>query len=229
MPRSSVLIALSFVLFVSFVFFSYLVHENVFTQLDFDTTVKLQDNIPHRFDNIFSYFSAFGSFEFFLVFLGLLFLALRKFVAGIVTLTMFVGFHIIELYGKFYVDHPPPPEFMLRTQYPIDFPQFHVRAEFSYPSGHSGRTVFLASILVCIILASGFSKPVKYALIGFIAGFTFVMLLSRPYLGEHWTTDVIGGALLGASLGIFAAVFLDKKYSFKNALKFIGISDKPKN
>lgn len=219
MPRSSVLIALSFVLFVSFVFFSYLVHENVFTQLDFDTTVKLQDNIPHRFDNIFSYFSAFGSFEFFLVFLGLLFLALRKFVAGIVTLTMFVGFHIIELYGKFYVDHPPPPEFMLRTQYPIDFPQFHVRAEFSYPSGHSGRTVFLASILVCIILASGFSKPVKYALIGFIAGFTFVMLLSRPYLGEHWTSDVIGGALLGASLGIFSAVFLDNKFSLKKLFK----------
>jgi membrane-associated phospholipid phosphatase len=137
---------------------------------------------------------------------------------------MFVGLHVIELYGKFYVDHPPPPEFMLRTEYPIDFPLFHVRSEFSYPSGHSGRTVFLASILICLILASGFSKPVKYGLIGCIAGFTFVMLLSRPYLGEHWTTDVIGGALLGASLGIFSAVFMDKKFSLKKLLKTISKS-----
>lgn len=226
MPRSSVLIAFSVLLFLGFVFFSYLVHENVFTQFDFDTTVKLQDNIPRRFDNLFSYFSAFGSFEFFLAFLAILFIAARKFLAGIVAFVSFAMFHVIELYGKFYVEHPPPPEFFLRTEYPIDFPQFHIRAEFSYPSGHSGRTAFLAAIFIALILASNFSKPVKYTLVGFVGGVTLVMLLSRPYLGEHWVSDVIGGVLLGASLGIFSAVFLDKKFTFKNAFRKIAFLKK---
>lgn len=215
MPKTTVLFGLSIFLFFSFVFFSYLVHEDVLTQVDFDTTVRLQDNIPERFDLFFSYFSAVGRFEFLLAVMAVIFIAARKFLAGAVALFSFFMFHVIEIYGKFYVDHPPPPQFLLRTQYPIDFPQFHVRAEFSYPSGHSGRTVFLAAIIIAFILSSKLAKPVKLTLIGFVAGFTFVMLISRPYLGEHWVSDVIGGALLGASLGIFSAIFIEEKFSLK--------------
>ena len=39
--------------FILFVFFSYLVHKDVFTQFDFDTTVRLQDMISRRFDELF--------------------------------------------------------------------------------------------------------------------------------------------------------------------------------
>jgi hypothetical protein len=40
--------------FLGFVFFSFLVHKNLFAGLDFDTTVKIQDKIPRSFDTFFS-------------------------------------------------------------------------------------------------------------------------------------------------------------------------------
>lgn len=221
MPKHQLLnlFVTSIILFFAFVFFSYLVHEDIFTQFDFNATVRLQDNIPRRFDPLFSWFSVIGDFQYMLIAVVLVCVILRKFLAAFISFCMFGFFHIIELFGKNYVEHLPPPEFMLRTERPIDFQPFHVRSEFSYPSGHSGRTVFLASLLIMMVLLTNWSKPVKWCVIGGILGFTFVMLLSRPYLGEHWVTDVIGGALLGASFGIFSALFLDKKLSTGSLLK----------
>jgi membrane-associated phospholipid phosphatase len=209
------------VIFLSFVLFSYLIHKDLFTQIDFNTTVRLQDNLPRRLDPVFSWFSIFGNFEVMVVILlgvlggvGVLGFS-RKIIGSVVAFGLFGFFHVIELFGKYMVDHPPPPEFMLRTEHPVDFPQFYVRTESSYPSGHSGRTIFVAIILLFFIYKSSLSPLIKFTLYGGVSGYVIVMLLSRIYLGEHWTSDVIGGGLLACSFALVSIAFLQKSTKIK--------------
>lgn len=200
--------------FLSFGLFSYLVSKDVFNQLDFDSTVKIQDKLGETLIEPFSLFSLLGSVEMASIIL-LLVLIFSKKLKSIFILFFYVLVGFFELWGKSVIEQKGPPVLFLKTHLPFQFPSSYIPHEFfAYPSGHSARTAFVSIVLLFVIWKSSkLPKELKYAFAFLILIFDFIMFLSRVYLGEHWFSDVIGGALLGISLAIFASYFIDGRKS----------------
>ena len=59
-------------------------------------------------------------------------------------------------------------------------------------------------VLIEMIVASSLHRATRNWIYVFLLVFEGVMLVSRVYLAEHWLTDVIGGAFLGAAFALVA-------------------------
>ena len=66
----------------------------------------------------------------------------------------------------------------------------------AFPSGHAANAATVAVLLALLV------PRWWIALVG--AGYVAVMALSRTYLGAHWLSDTVGGAVLGASVALAA-------------------------
>lgn len=71
--------------------------------------------------------------------------------------------------------------------------------EGSFPSGHVANAATIAVVL-CLVFGLGPDRRWWVWVLG--AGYVVVMAVSRTYLGVHWLTDTIGGALIGAGIAI---------------------------
>ena len=207
MKKKFLLIIFSFFIFILFILFTFVVKKELLNSFDFDATVRLQNKIPLQYDSFLSFFSLVGSFE---ILAGLLFF-IALFRKKILSFLIFIPFgvaHVIEIVGKSLMNHPGPPFLFFRYNLDFLFPSSYIQPGSSYPSGHSLRIVFISFIFLSLIKKSKLKSGTKILLTSFLLVFNVLMLVSRVSLGEHWTTDVVGGALLGLSSGIFALIFL---------------------
>ena len=108
-------------------------------------------------------------------------LQLSAFVLAVVTSEALIG-TMKALYER-----PRPPAGLLATH------------SWSFPSGHAVAGAVTAVGIVIVLLPPG---PRRWRWEIQAAVFAALMALSRTYLGVHWLSDVVGGALLGVTIAV---------------------------
>ncbi|MGI8910421.1 MAG: phosphatase PAP2 family protein [Rubrobacteraceae bacterium] len=174
----------------AFVLFSAAAGVGLFEDMDRWALLASQRVASGALDALGSLFSLAGSLEVIgaalLSLLAVLFASGRSRLGGRI-LAAFIVTGIVELTLKFFLPTPPVPEATSRAADPTLL--VALEHPFPYPSGHALRSVLLFGA-VFVLWENGFSRTV--VVLG-LAG----MALSRVYLGVHWASDVIGGAILG--------------------------------
>ena len=128
-----------------------------------------------------------------LAIIALLCVARRFWGAAYYAIAVLLSVAVVQLM-KAVFDRPRPEELLVVTD------------AGSFPSGHVANAATMAVVLA-IILGRWW---VWFVGIGYVV----LMALSRTYLGAHWITDTIGGALLGAAVAVAAwAVFAPRLHS----------------
>jgi undecaprenyl-diphosphatase len=75
---------------------------------------------------------------------------------------------------------------------------YHGASAYGFPSGHTTMSVVLYGFLA-ILLARGLSGTLRWGLFVSVFLISFIIAISRLYLGAHWLSDVLGGFFIGAS------------------------------
>lgn len=192
---------------LGFVLFTWLVRRGTLTQLDFDIVVKIQDRLPERAYEVLSWTGALGSFAFTTILLFIALLWRRTWHDWVFLFTYGAGL-LLAWWVREKLEHPAPMFMFYKASEAFDHSKYYVHTEYSYPSGHSYRWIFL----MCLLFLWTFTtKRTNLVIIFFrlaIVGSAFLVLFAKVALGEHWTTDVTGGALLAMGTVLMTSMLL---------------------
>jgi len=149
-----------------------------------------QSGASEGLDTAAAVFSLPGTLEYVvaatLVLASGLFITKRRALAGRLLLAFAVT-GLLEFAMKLWLPQTPVPPEAARSADPT--PILDVNYPYPYPSGHMLRS----TILLGAILLLWPNRAARVVLLAVLFG----VAASRVYLGVHWTSDVIGGALLG--------------------------------
>jgi undecaprenyl-diphosphatase len=200
------------VFFAAFVVITVLVAAGAFDRLNLRLTHYLQNRGSFGQDLGLGIFAYLGSIEVTLVIAALLGLALfrgLRLLAVLPVAFVLLG-SLLEFLGKLVVTSVAPGKAFQR--FPDILPTFsHNVGRYSYPSGHVLRAILAYGLVLYLAERwelfgrdSSRLSPILVLVIFFV-GYGVV------YLGWHWFSDALGGALLGLTLLFGLIAYLERK------------------
>lgn len=160
----------------------------------------------HFLDFIFIYLTYAGD-GFFCVGIGLLLLLFRHRFLGLMVLSSYAVSGIIAQVLKYYIIEARPAVFLKDISYKYFIENVTLHNFHAFPSGHTASAFAMAAVL------SFGLKNKRYSMF-FLAG-AVIVGYSRIYLAQHFTDDVLAGALIGFVSAIFCWIFFNKLFSTK--------------
>lgn len=123
--------------------------------------------------------------------------SIRRHWEAVISAATSLGVELLDFVTKVAVRRPRPPADLVMVSRKL--------TSFSFPSGHA--TFYTAFFGFLLYLSYRLLKPSwqRTLLIIVFAGLIVLVGPSRVYLGEHWSSDVLGGYILGG-LGLTAAI-----------------------
>jgi membrane-associated phospholipid phosphatase len=206
------LLVIAGALFGLFLLVALLVELRQFDRLDYGLLHYLQDRGSPGQDFTLAVLAYIGSIEVTLLVALLLFFPLFKGLRllAIAPVLLVLAGSVVELAGKHVIANAAPPGFYHRV--PSFLPALFRHADAnSFPSGHMIRATFLYGL--CLYLAERWqlfgrdSSRLSPILVPVI----ILLGYALAYLGAHWFSDVLGGALLGLSMLIAMVAYLERK------------------
>lgn len=127
-----------------------------------------------------------------LLVVGFLFAARKHGMAAFLIVAATVGTLLVQCL-KQWVDRPRPEVVAHWTTF----------SSASFPSGHAANSAIIYLTLAVLIARSVASNGVRIYVVVSAMLLTFLIGLSRLYLGVHWPTDVLSGWILGTGWALF--------------------------
>ena len=157
---------------------------------------------------VLTFLTHLGDHGYFWIALTILFLLLKKTrkVGGLMTCSLLLNTLVNNVLLKNLVARTRPYEVVDGLHRIIE-----AQSDYSFPSGHTG-SAFAVAVVVFLMCPRKIGVPVLV--------FAFVIAFSRLYVGVHFPTDVLGGALIGAVIAYLVCAVYQRKTGQKGGQKF---------
>ena len=183
---------------------------HTFTQLDGQLLINLQTFCIHEvLTPLVVFITHLGDIGFIWIVLSLILLLPRKTrrVGVLALIALALTFLIGNVLLKNWIARARPYDVFDEVRRLIE-----KQSDYSFPSGHTSAS-FAVSVVYCKRL------PITYGVLAILLA--VAMGLSRLYVGVHYPSDVVGGAVLGALISLLVCAVDARHRATKGQLTFV--------